>query len=437
MTESMRVLAVINGLGTGGAERSLAEMLPGLEDAGIHVVVACLYRRERGVEQNVLAGHDVRFIGSKRLPGRVGAIRRLIAAERPHILHTTILESHLAGRIAGVGSRVTVLSSLVSTPYVEARLGDPRLSAAKLGLVRMADGWTARHMTHHFHAITHAVKKHAQETLRIPRDRITVVKRGRDPKRLGEPSSVRRQQARRMLQISPDAEVLVCLGRQEFAKGHRYLLDAVSALAGHRPNLIALLAGRDGMESHVLRAERERSGLGDRFRFMGHREDAAELLAAADVFVFPSLFEGLGGSLIEAMALGLPIVATDIPAIREVVEEGANARLVSPASGTALARAVEALLDAPDQRRAFGARSRVIFEDQFTIERSTKEMIDLYSRLADGSSSGRQTHATPTDPTGQSSQDECSEANRQRDEPAPSRAGPRSDGGCRGGRFLP
>ena len=397
MTEPIRVLAVINGLGTGGAERSLAEMLPGLEQAGIHVVVACLYRREQGVEQNVLEGHDVRFIDGRRLAGRVRAIRRLIAAERPQIVHTTILESHLAGRLAGFGSGTTVLSSLVNTPYVRVRLEDPRLSSTKLGLVRLADGWTARHLTHHFHAITHAVKRHAQETLRIPGDRITVVERGRDPERLGTPSPARRRRAREMLGISDEAELLVCLGREEFQKGHRYLLEAVAVLASRRPRLVAIVAGREGSESAALRAELTRSGLGDRFRFVGHREDAAELLAAADLFAFPSLFEGLGGSLIEAMALGLPIVASDIPAIREVVEDGANAQLVDPASGTAVAHAVDALLDDPERRRTYGIRSRAIFDERFTSEHSTTGMIRLYRKLMSSSRPRRRTRSTTLD----------------------------------------
>ena len=116
----------------------------------------------------------------------------------------------------------------------------------------------------------------------------------------------------------------------------------------------------------------------------GHRDDAPEILAAADVFVFPSLYEGLGGSLIEAMALGLPIVASDLPAIREVVEPDRNAVLVPPGSPSELASAVEPLLGDEPRRKAMGARSRQIFEERFTLERSASRMIELFERVAAG-----------------------------------------------------
>lgn len=111
---------------------------------------------------------------------------------------------------------------------------------------------------------------------------------------------------------------------------------------------------------------------------MGHRDDVPDLLAAADLFVFPSLFEGLGGALIEAMALGLPIVASDLDAVREVVDEGRNAVLVPPASSRALADAIVMVLDDRRKAAAFGARSRVIFAERFTSDRSVARMIALY-----------------------------------------------------------
>ncbi len=119
-----------------------------------------------------------------------------------------------------------------------------------------------------------------------------------------------------------------------------------------------MVAGREGHASAALGDQIARLGLDDRVRLLGHRSDVAEVLSAADLFVFPSVYEGLGGALIEALALGLPIVASDLPALREVVRPGENADLVSPTDSAALAAAVVALLDDPARRRAYGARSR-------------------------------------------------------------------------------
>jgi glycosyltransferase involved in cell wall biosynthesis len=142
-----------------------------------------------------------------------------------------------------------------------------------------------------------------------------------------------------------------------------------------------MLAGRRGSVSPRLDAVLRGTGLDGEVRFLGHRDDVPEVLAAADLFVFPSLLEGLGGALIEAMALGLPIVASDLPAVREVVEEGANALLVPPGSPGRLADAMRALIDDPERMVAFGARGREIFEERFTIERSVEQMVGLYERV--------------------------------------------------------
>jgi glycosyltransferase involved in cell wall biosynthesis len=323
----------------------------------------------------------VRFLAGITPIGRVRELRRLIADERPHLVHTTLFESSVAGRLAAVGKPVRIMSSLVNTPYDPVRLQDPKIRAGRMRLVRLFDSWTARLLTSHFHAITGAVKDAAVATLGIPADRITVIERGRDPDRLGQPSRERRRRARQSLGLEEDDEVLVNVGRQEYQKGQRYLLEAVPRLLANHPRLVLLIAGRDGHATAELQRTHRELELGGRVRFLGHRSDVPDILAAADVFVFPSLFEGLGGSVIEAMALGLPVVASDIPALREVVADGANARLVSPGSSRALAQAIAGLLDDENQRRGFGERSRAIFEERFTLERSTSRMIALYERL--------------------------------------------------------
>jgi glycosyltransferase involved in cell wall biosynthesis len=376
----VKVLYVINTLGTGGAERSLAEMLPGLANGGVDPVVAYLYPREHGVEAEIRGrGFRVVRLDADTFPGRVRELRALIARERPHLLHTTILESSLMGRIAALRTPTPVLTSLVNILYSEGRLSDPHLRRWRVGVVRAVDAFTSRYLTDHFHAITGAVRREAAATMRIPPGRITVIERGRDPNRLGRSSPERRARVRRLLGLSEDAEILISVGRQEYQKGHRTLLRALDFLAD-RPRLILLHAGRPGQETALL--ERMQRGLGDnRVRFLGYREDLPDIMAGADLFVFPSMWEGLGGALIEAMALELPIVASRLDPVAEVVNEGVNALLVPPGEAAALARAIADLLDSPYQRREFGRSGRERFERLFTLDRSTRRMLDLYRRL--------------------------------------------------------
>jgi glycosyltransferase involved in cell wall biosynthesis len=384
----VKVLFVINSLGTGGAERSLAETLTAVPST-LEPVVVCLDRTSQGVQQQVLAsGFDVRFVTGSIAHG-ARELRAVISDVVPDLVHTSIFEADITGRFAAINSGVPVVTSLVNTSYDPARKSDPSLSSWKLGSARALEGWTARHLTAHFHAITHAVKSAAVRDLHVDPAFVTVIERGRDPERLGEPSAERRATARAALGLDSDSPVLVTVGRQEFQKGQWILIEALAKVRAAFPDVRLLVAGRRGNASARLERAIEDAGVGSAVDLLGHRGDVPDLIAAADVFVFPSLYEGLGGALIEAMALALPIVASDLPATREVLEPSRNADLVSPNSSSDLADAVVALLADPGRRSTYAARGRAIFEDRFTLKRSTTRMLDLFERVAAAGRHGR------------------------------------------------
>lgn len=375
-----RVLLVINSLGGGGAERSLAELVPLYREAGIEPMIACLKKREEGVEEEVRrAAIPVVYLDGNDLLTWTRRLRHLARSRSIDLIHTTLFESDLVGRFAVLGTGIPVLTSLVNTSYVPERLSDPNVSRLGLWAVRMIDGWSARHLTTHFHAISHAVKDASVTALGIPPERITVVERGRDTTRLGKPSSERRDMARKLLGLDRDDELIVNVGRQEFQKGQKFLLGAMARLIPRRPLSKLLIVGNTGNASAELSAEHKRLRLGDRVRFLGYRGDVPEILAAADLFVFPSLFEGAGGALIEAMGLGLPVVASDIPSTREVA--GESALLVPAASADKLAEGIETLLEDPTRARALGRRASEIFGSRFTLDSSASRMVHMYQSL--------------------------------------------------------
>jgi glycosyltransferase involved in cell wall biosynthesis len=189
--------------------------------------------------------------------------------------------------------------------------------------------------------------------------------------------------------------VIINVAKQEHRKGLTTLIDAVALLAPRRPRLVLLHAGLVGHATDELQHQIDNQRLRERVRMLGYRSDVPDLLAAADVFVFPSLYEGLGGSVIEAMALSLPIVASDTPALQEMLEPGRNALLVPPLRAPELADAVAQLFDDPATRHAFASRSREIFEDKFTLERSAARMLDLYTRVVDDHRSKRRGRRVP------------------------------------------
>ncbi len=380
---SLKILFVIDSLGTGGAERDLAETLSQLCRFNVKPIVVSLRPREEGVQADLQRqGFDVRILNVSGLIGRVVALRKIIRTDRPDVMQTSLFHSDLAGRLAAIGTCVKVISRLANTDYDELRLHDPNINTVRFRLARLIDGWTARHLTHHIYANSNAVKTAAMRDLRVLSEHITVIEGCRDSARLGLPGAQRRKLARARLGFGGDQEVLVTVGRQDYQKGQQYLLEAVAALVSSRPRLVLLVAGRSGDVSEQLERLRERLGLKDHVRFLGHREDIPEILAAADLFVFPSFYEGLPGAVVEAMALGLPIVASDIDPVRETVEENRNALLVKPASPSELASAIERLLEDRETAQAFGKRGREIFEERFTLAKSLGRLEAFYRQVA-------------------------------------------------------
>jgi glycosyltransferase involved in cell wall biosynthesis len=265
--------------------------------------------------------------------------------------------------------------------YDPIRLQNRDINRLKLWGVRVLDGWTARHLTTHFHAVSEPVKDATVDALGVSPKRITVIERGRTG-RFGGPNLEVRKATRQKLGLTDRDEVIITVGRQEYQKGQRYLLEAMKEVVRQRPHALLLVAGSRGRQSKFLESIRSCDNLTSRVLLLGHREDVPELLAAADLFVCPSLYEGAAGAVIEAMAMGLPIVATRIPSLAAAVEEGRNARLVQRASVAPLAAAIADLLGNPEMAAAFGRRSRQIFEERFTIERCAARMIDFYNGLA-------------------------------------------------------
>jgi glycosyltransferase involved in cell wall biosynthesis len=187
---------------------------------------------------------------------------------------------------------------------------------------------------------------------------------------------------RKALGLLPEHQVILTVGRQEFQKGHTHLIEAFARISDENPLTRLVIAGREGHATQALAAQIDQLGLGKRVFMLGHRDDVADLMAASDLFVFPSLYEGLGGALIEALGLGLPIVASDIPALREVVRQGVNADLVPPGDPKALAMAIEGLLNDRGRLRRYGDASRSIFDAEFRLEVSLGQTLALLDRVA-------------------------------------------------------
>jgi glycosyltransferase involved in cell wall biosynthesis len=351
-------------------------VLAGLYPArGIALEVAYLHDRP-GLHE-ALAAAGARLTSLAGPDERRGWVRRaaaLVRDRRPDLVHTTLFEADIAGRLAGASARVPVVSSLVSVRYGGA---EPGIRAWRLLGAQVADIATAR-LVRRFHAVSSHVANVMARRLLVPRSRVDVVPRGRDPEALGRRTAERTARARDMLGASSGDRLVLAVARHEYPKGLDVLLRALPSVRAKVSGVRLIVAGREGHQTAALHALIGELGIGDGVTFLGHRADVADLLCAADLFVLPSRREGFPGAVLEAMALEVPIVATAIAGVSDAVGDGEHAMLVPPENPEALAAAVVAALGSPEacRERALAALAR--FHDHFTIDRAADGMMRFY-----------------------------------------------------------
>jgi glycosyltransferase involved in cell wall biosynthesis len=186
--------------------------------------------------------------------------------------------------------------------------------------------------------------------------------------------------ARAQLGFAPDDVLIGGVGRLHVFKGFEYLIRALPPVFADFPRARLILCGTGPLESR-LRDECEHAGIADRVHFLGFREDIPQVMAALDVFVQPSLREGLSIALIEAAAASLPSVACTIVGNAEIVRHGQTGILVPPADPAALGTALRSLLEDPEAAREMGRAARRHAEVRFSVERMVTEYLVAYDSL--------------------------------------------------------
>jgi len=370
----MHVMHIIDSMHGGGAEISLLEMAPALMSRGVRISIVTLLADDRVLEDRLGALGITRIRLEHQDPLRlVLELRKIICAGHPDLLHTTLLFANMAGRLTARTTRTPVVTTLANEEYGPEHRANSDYGAWAVRAAQAADMLTAP-LTTRFHAISTDVARVMSRRLRIPADRIQVVYRGRDQATLGSPTLDRRLRIRTTLSIDAETPVVLSVARLDRQKGVDITIDAFRHLVSRIPNAVLLIAGRPGNAIAVVRAKAEGR---PEIRLLGHRKDVPDLMCAADVLSFPSRWEGQGGTLIEAMALRLPIVASDIPPIAETIGD-IGWPLVPSDDGRALAQALVSVLECGavnEARRDAGQRR---FRAVFTAEAASTAMAKLY-----------------------------------------------------------
>jgi glycosyltransferase involved in cell wall biosynthesis len=388
----VRVLYVIDSLIYGGTERSVMILTPPLIERGVEMDVAYLFERP-GLHDGFRAAGAQLFslAGSGGRLSRARRVRGLIAERKPDLVHTSLFEANVAGRIAGRWAHVPVVTSLTGESYGPEQLADPSLSTWKVRAAQATDALTARTVAR-FHAVSSHVAEVMSQRLRIRPDRIEVIPRGRDPEVLGRRTPERSASVRAGLGIDPAERLVLAAGRHEHQKGLDILIEAFPEVLKRVPEARLMIAGREGNKTPLLRELIAMRKLEGRVTLLGRRDDVPDLLAAADVFVLPSRWEGFPGVVVEAMALEAPIVATDLSGVREAAGD-TGADLVPSEDRGALSDAIVRALKDPPEDRSRRARQR--FLDELTIDGVAERTVRFYRSVADAH--GRTSAVPPKD----------------------------------------
>lgn len=378
---SMKILIVIDSLAVGGAEQSLAVLAPYLVKDGIDLHVAYLVERAGvgdSLEANGVTLHSIAGVG-----GRIVSVFRaikLLRSLRPDLVHTILFEADVTARLAARLLRIPVVSSFVTESYGPEHLSNPEYRRWKVRAAQLTDAATAR-LVRRFHAVSASSADLMAKRLRIPRDRVDVIPRGRDIGMLGANSPGRRAAMRQSLGLSEQVPLVVAAGRHYHTKGLDILVAAFASVTESVPGAHLLIAGREGPASPDLRRAAAAGGIEDAVTFAGYRNDVSDLMCAADVVVVPSRTEGSPGVLIEAMALEIPVVASDIPSVREVAGSEALAVMLVPLeSPTDMAEAISKLLAEQDLATSLARAAKKRFMENYTIETVADETVEFYRR---------------------------------------------------------
>ncbi len=379
------ILIVVNALGRGGTESHLARVLPRLVARGWSIVVYTLLEAgvfaprmtEAGVR--VLAPSGSRpwarlgFVGrAARLTLRAFGLCALAFRLRPGIVHYFLPAGYLIG---GACLRITPAPIEI-------------MSRRSLNAYQRRHPLLAR-IEHRMHPRMTAILGNSEAVLRelenepgVPRDRLVLIRNGIDTARFAEDD---RATARRRLDLAAGAFVMAIVANLIPYKGHADLIDALAHVRDRLPAGWRLLCvGRDDGIRASLEARVAARGLVENIRWLGERDDVAEVLAAADLGILCSHEEGFSNAVLESMAAGLAMVVTDVGGNREAVIDGVTGLVVPPRAPEALGEAIATLAADPARRAAMGAAGRTRVAECFSLDRCVADYDRLYRALIAG-----------------------------------------------------
>ncbi len=374
MRERTTLMHLINGFSIGGAEKLVIDLVTSIDKTRFEVLVCGMDKIKNRVEMafyNDLREKGVKILMLGKPPQRqrmetILKLQGLLKENRVTILHAHCQSPDFYGKTAAF---------LARTPLV-------------FSTIHNVAGYHAIHesilhkLTTKYIAISDTVKRYAVSDLRIPSGKIEVIYNGIDTRRFA-PSPLDKRAKLGELGVPADRKIVTTVGSCEERKGHHYLIDAAVEVVKKFAGVHFLIVGDTSADTHFVSRMKETVNarkLQDRILFTGTRTDISEILSVTDIFVLPSLYEGLPIALLEAMSSGVPAIATNVGSNSEVVANGLNGFIVPPMNARCLAGKIEELLSDPVKAEHMGAMGLKTVNESFGIEQLVKKHEELYAR---------------------------------------------------------
>jgi glycosyltransferase involved in cell wall biosynthesis len=297
-------------------------------------------------------------------------LARYLRHEGIDLVHTHQRRAHLVGRTAALLAGRAVISTIHGHFETE--------SGWRAAVLRKLDYLTARALNARVLLVCEAQRQAYLRHSGLPTERLQTCLNGVDTN-VFRPDQAARERLRAALNVSPETLLLVTTANRRAGKGLEILLEAAAHLRARVPEARLFIAG-DRTDDAELQAHAAALGLGETSRLLGQRSDVPALLAAADIYVHPSIFDVLPTSVLEAMATERPVVATQVGGVPEMVRHGRTGLLVPPGSPADLADAIAQLRE-PTLRAAMGAEGRAWVQTQANRELWLDHHQQLYRQV--------------------------------------------------------
>ena len=373
MKPKIKILYIITSSGIGGAEKILYYTATGLDYNKYDISVCSLKNKgeiARALEKQGIEVCCLHMGGRERFLGWLSSIITLIRLFpyliriRPTIVHSFLFRANILARIAGYLTGVPIVISSVRVMGGEKKY---------FHYVEMITSF----MVDHYVTVSESVKRYIIDKSKISAEKISVVYNGVN---IESQDNSYEQNPKMPFRIGDKDRILMTVGRLHKQKGHCYLIQAVSKVRKEFPKVKLLVTG-EGEEENNLKKLVKSLDLMNEVIFAGLSSAIERILPMAELFILPSLWEGLPNALLEAMAAGKPVVATKVGGIPEIVVHGETGMLIPPRDTDALAAAIIDLLQNRLKAKDMGEAGRIRAGKRFSIYKMIEKTENLYQEL--------------------------------------------------------